>query len=258
MRITVAIAAFALVGVIAAQGLVLRDVRRELAGVREALGRLEARDDSEASARARMAAALAAAGASAAAPPPRLGAPAAAGATAVSAAAATVPAVTAEQVADLVDRKVEARLKEASKKAPPSGDRKLPLHDLAKELGLDPATESRAAEVANAAKRDIFELAKTPRPDGTSLADELVEAMLKGDEKAAKQVFAKLFTEKVPGTGDTYIAAVARIQERAGRGLESVLGSDAYTRFRHMNVKPENIETGYDPWADHVRRRGGK
>jgi len=248
-RIAFLAALLGLVGAVVSQGFAVRGLRTELALVRETLERLEGMLDEVGRMRPTQPATAGVAPTSAV---PRFApAGAAAGATATS---------SAEQIADLVDRKVEARLQERDAKKPSSGggDRKLALNELAKELGLDATAQSRAAEIADASKKEIFDLAKTARPDGTSLADELVDAMLKGDDKGTKQVFAKLFTEKVPGTSETYVAAVGRIQQRANTGLESLLGRDAYNRFQHMNLKPENIQTGFDPWADHVKARGGK
>jgi hypothetical protein len=172
--------------------------------------------------------------------------------------AASSPGASDQALTDMVERKVEEKLRAQAQKPPQGGDRKLPLHDLAKELALDPPTQGRVAEISDAAKRQILDIAKTPRPDGTSLADDLVNAMMKGDEKAMKQMFGKLFTDKIPGSDMTYLAAIGGIQKEAGDGLEQVMGSDTFGRFRHMNLKPENIETGFDPWAEYVRDRKTK
>jgi hypothetical protein len=43
------------------------------------------------------------------------------------------------------------------------------------------------------------------------------------------------------------LAAIARIQERANRGLEQTMGAEPFQRYRHMNLRPENIETGLRP-----------
>ena len=72
----------------------------------------------------------------------------------------------------------------------------------------------------------------------------------------AQKIVLKLFTEKIPGTETTYVAAVARVQEKAGLGLSAAMGADAYGKFQGMNIKPENIETGFDPWADYLQQKG--
>ncbi len=167
--------------------------------------------------------------------------------------------VTEEDIQKIVDEQVEAKLQ--AKGAQPGGgggggDRKMPLHDMAKELGLDAQTQAKVAEVANSAKKDIFEVARTPRPDGTNIADDLIQAMLSGDGARAQQVFVKLFTDKIPGTETTYLAAISGIQDRAREGLKGILGDSLYTRYEHMNVTPDHIETGFDPFAEYIKEKG--
>jgi len=166
--------------------------------------------------------------------------------------------VTEEDLQKIVDERVESKLKAGggSGGGGGGGERKMPLHDLAKELGLDAQTQGRVAEVANACKRDIFEVARTPRPDGSNIADDLIQAMLSGDGTRAQQVFVKLFTDKIPGTETTYLAAISGIQDRGREGLRGVLGEALYVRYQHMNVTPDHIETGFDPFAEYVKEKG--
>jgi hypothetical protein len=246
-----------LVGLVA-QVVATRQVRRELAEVRESLGRLEAQA-AETNAALDVLKALAHSQRTAGGdlglrpyPAPRLQAP-------TSGEAATHTATSppaSEELQRLIDRKVDEKLRANQKNA--TGDRKLPLGELVKELGLDPGTEERVAEIANAAKKQILEVTRTPRADGTSLADDLIDAFMKGDEKGTRALFARAFTEKVPGSDLTYAAMVGRIQDRARQGLETHLSPDAYRRFRGMDVKPENVETGFDPWAEYAQKRAAK
>ncbi len=173
-------------------------------------------------------------------------------------AAAVVP--TEEDIRKIVDERIEekaAAAPEAKKKDGFGGDdRKVPLHDLGKELALDPETQRRVAEIANRTKKEIFEVLKAPRADGTEMAGELIQAFLSGEPEKTKQVFQRLFTEKVPGSEQTYLMTVAGIQDRARQLLKGTMGEAVYTRFEHMSVKPENIETGWDPWGEYVKEKG--
>jgi hypothetical protein len=168
--------------------------------------------------------------------------------------------VSEEDIQKIVDEKIEEKLKARgdSKKPGLGGDRKMALHDLAKELPLDPKAQAKVAEIANEAKKEIFDIIKTPRPDGTNVADELIDTMLKGDQAGLQQLFQRLFTEKIPGTQTSYLAGVGAAQDRARQLLQAAMGPEAYGRFEHMNLKPENIETGFDPFAQYVQQRGGK
>jgi hypothetical protein len=181
---------------------------------------------------------------------------AAAGRRAPGAPGAAVPAVTEDDLRTIVDERLEEKLQARKEKGQGGGDRKMPLHDLGKELGLDPQTQGRVEQIANATKKEIFALIRTPRPDGSDFAAEIVQTFLGGEPQKAQQIFARLFTEKVPGTDTTYAAGVGAIQDRAREGLHGVLGDAVFTRYRHMNVHPENIETGFDPWAEYVKEKG--
>jgi len=161
-----------------------------------------------------------------------------------------------EDIQKIVDAKVEEKLQQKKGNGGLGEDRKMPLFDLAKELGLEPAAQERVATIANTVKKEIFDIIKTPRPDGTNLADELLTAFTSGDTGAVQKVFGKLLTEKIPGTDTPYVTAVARVQEKANLGLKQTMGPDAFTKYQGMNLKPENIETGFDPWIDYLQQKG--
>jgi hypothetical protein len=250
------LAGAALGAAVAAQAVHLRKVKRETDQLRARIERLETRQkETTASAQAAVekiqeqVTQVEKAAATRPPPPPAPPGPAAEGPAS--------PAM-AEDIRKIVDEKVEEKIKAREEKQAQGGDRKMPLHDIAKELGLDPAQQPRVAEVANAAKKDIFELLKTPRPDGTNLADEILDTFLGGDSARVQQAFLKIFSEKVPGTETTYLVGTARIQEKAYQGLEPVMGPEVFARYKHMNVHPENIETGFDPWGEHLRQRPPK
>jgi len=241
------------------QAMYVRDTRRELEEMREKVDRLEARQKESSRSLATLDAVreqIAKVERKAAEPRP------AAEALPAPRPGALPTTVTEEDIQKIVDEKVEEKLqaRAGAKKGPGQGggDRKMPLHDMAKELTLDPKVQARVAEIANTAKKEIFEIIKAPRPDGTNVADELIDVMLKGDQAAMQQLFQRLFTEKIPGTQTTYLAGVGAVQDRAREFLSAAMGPDAYGRFEHMNVHPENIETGFDPMAEYFKQRGGK
>ena len=162
-----------------------------------------------------------------------------------------------EDIQKIVEAKLEEKLQARGAGKPDGGgDRKMPLFDLARELSLDPAAQAKITAIANTAKKEIFDILKTPRPDGTNVADEVIAAFMSGEPAQAQKVFAKLFTEKIPGTDTPYVSAVSAAQQKANQGLAQAMGSDAYGRFQGMNIKPENIETGFDPWQDYIQQRG--
>jgi hypothetical protein len=255
---SVLIALCAALGVaLAIQRSTLNETQREFDEVRARVERLESRQKDSAARKAveelqdqvaraeRKAAAASAAAESAAA-------------KAVAKAAVPPPvAFTEEDIQKIVDTKLEEKLQaRGDAKKQGNEDRKMPLFELAKELTLDPATQTRVASISNTAKKEIFDILKTPRPDGTNAADDVITAFTSGNQAEAQKVFMKLFTEKIPGTDTPYVAAVARVQEKANQGLAQAMGPDGFTKFQHMNIKPENIETGFDPWQDYLQQKG--
>ena len=163
--------------------------------------------------------------------------------------------VSEEDIQKIVDAKIEEKI-QAKKKQGGGDDRKMPLFDLAKELMLDPAVQTKVASISNTCKKEIFDILKTPRPDGTNAADELIKAFTSGDQAEAQKFFQKMFVDKIPGTDTTYISAVARVQEKANQNLSVAMGTQMFDKFKGMNIKPENIETGFDPWSEYLQQKG--
>src|SRR5579862_386493 len=165
---------------------------------------------------------------------------------------AAAPATLEEDIQKIVDAKIEEKLQARGAAKAAGNDRKMPLFDLAKELSLDDAAQTRIASIANTVKKEIFDILKTPRPDGTNMADELLAAFTAGDTDGVQKLFSRVLTEKIPGTDTPYVAAVTRVQDKANQGLRVAMGADAFGRYQGMNLKPENIETGFDPWIDYL------
>ena len=258
MRFVLGILGGILVLAVAGQAFVLRETRHELEEMRAKVDRLETRQKETVASSGRsmdeVREQLARAEKKAAEARPEVAAPA-------GKPGALPTFVSEEDIQKLVDEKLEEKLQargEAKKGGPGGGDRKMPLHDMAKELALDPKAQARVAEIANGAKKEIFEIIKTPRADGTNVADELLDVMLKGDQAAMQQLFQRLFTENIPGTQTTYLAGVGGVQERAKELLRAAMGPEAYGRYEHMNVHPEHIETGFDPFAEYLKQRAPK
>jgi len=166
------------------------------------------------------------------------------------------PAFTEEDIQKIVDAKVEEKIKAKGGRKFGEDDRKMPLFDLSKELALDPAVQTRVASISNTCKKEIFDILKTPRPDGTNAADELIQAFTSGNQEEAQKFFLKMFSDKIPGTDTTYISAVARVQDKANQNLSAAMGGPTFDKFKQMGIKPENIDTGFDPWTDYLQQKG--
>ena len=93
--------------------------------------------------------------------------------------------------------------------------------------------------------------------DGGNFVDDFVEILKNGNnEEAGTQVYMKLFSEKVPGTDDTYIQRILAIQQDINKSLKTLFNDDQWKAYQHSGQDPLKIETGHDPWADYFRSKG--
>jgi hypothetical protein len=165
------------------------------------------------------------------------------------------PTVSSDELAAMIDKKVEEKVK-AQGQDNGFGGKKRPLRDVAKELEMPHEVEVAMAKVVNEAKQASFELLQTPRSDGTNLVDDLVAAFKSGEKATenVQQVFMRIFKENVPGTNETYFAAVLKISEEAMKKFETVLTPEQLTKYKHTGVGPLDLETGFDPFAEYMKK----
>ena len=67
----------------------------------------------------------------------------------------------------------------------------------------------------------------------------------------------KLFTDKIPGSEDTYLAVIMREKVRVKEGLKTILTEDQYKKFDRMGQDPHDIKTGYDPYGEYLVQKMG-
>ncbi|MBI2899142.1 MAG: hypothetical protein HYY17_03095 [Planctomycetes bacterium] len=166
---------------------------------------------------------------------------------------ATTP-LTEERISEIIDSKVDEKVKARQGEDNGFGGKKRPLADVAREIGVPKETQAVLAEYADDAKRRVFDLLKLPRSDGSNLVDDIVAA-LKSDrpqENVGAQ-FMRIFKENVPGTNETYFAAALRISEETMQRFGTVLTPEQMTGYKHTGVGPLDLETGYDPWVEYMK-----
>lgn len=163
--------------------------------------------------------------------------------------------VDAAALEEVVARKLEEKGVQ-----PREGDgdnkRKPPLAELSRELGLTPSQEDAVAEIVNAGKKRIAELLQIRRADGTCMLDEVVEAFKDPTvQQKMTEIFARLFTEPIPGRGEPYIAEIFRIKEDVKRRLQANMSADQYKQLERSNVDVTEIQTGYDPFTEYLAQQ---
>jgi hypothetical protein len=163
-------------------------------------------------------------------------------------AAATIPKGALEEA---VAKAVEEKVREL----PQGGEWKPTLAQFGETLGLSETQADSCERVFDDAKHEAMKLLTLPRPEGGCVLDDLVGAMRdpQDPEGAAKKVFVSLFTTKIPGRDEPYIAEILRIKERAQQSIDGLLDADQRKRLSRMNLDHLGVQTSYDPFGEYVR-----
>jgi hypothetical protein len=154
----------------------------------------------------------------------------------------------------MIDQKVAEKV-QARDGPGGDGQKKRPLGGVAKEVGIPEAVQLKMGELVDGAKLEVFELFRKPREDGSSYADDLVEAMKSGDAEKGTAAWTRMFKENVPGTDETYFAAAIRVSEATMKEFEKLLTPEQFAKYKHTGVGPLDLETGYDPWAEYWKQK---
>lgn len=165
------------------------------------------------------------------------------------------------KIAEMVAKKLAEKEPATAKRSFEEGKWKPPMEELSREIGLTPEEASALTPILDDGKKKVFELAKLPRLDGSSVMDDLADAFIEAShdpqhgKERAEAVFMKLFTEKIPGREEPYIAEIIRIQKGIKDEAKKVLRPEAYTKMVQSGLDPMDVKTGYDPFAEYVQAR---
>ncbi len=158
-------------------------------------------------------------------------------------------------IESMVDKKLSEKLGEKS-----SVGRYPSMQDLSKQLGLSGFQEKEVSELINGSKTKAMEIASTPRPDGTTILDDISNALLHSDKPAQEgmKVLIRMYVEKVPGTNETYYDSLKRIQSETEGEIGTVLTEDQYGSFKGMDVNVYGVGTGYNPLLEYLGAMAAK
>jgi len=164
-------------------------------------------------------------------------------------AAGVSPADLKEFVAAAVDEKLEKELLRGD------GEWKGSLQQLTEALELNEYQTLQSERILDDAKAEMFRLAGLKRADGTTKLDELVEAVTHPEdpEGAMKRWFTSLFTDRIPGRDETYIAEILRMKSRTESSLKEILDEKQAKKMLRMNVDYLGVKTSYDPFAEYLQ-----
>ena len=166
-----------------------------------------------------------------------------------------------EELDAAVAKKVEEKLGEQKKNEGPFGeDKKRPMTEISKDLELTPQQEDQMVQMINDSKRAMFAEVSVPRNDGTNIVDDIVAALQDpvDPKEKAQAVFMKLFSDKIPGTDETYIARIMKSKAALNEQFKTVLTPEQMKKYERLGQDPHEIQTGYDPFEEYVAERLGK
>lgn len=135
----------------------------------------------------------------------------------------------------------------------PPEERLPKLAGVSRRLALTPDLRDRVGAIADRTKKDIFDLLWVPRADGGSMASDLLRARAAGNVALETALLDRLPAFHLPGTQMNYGQATSLARSHALGALFEALGETSYARFRKLNLNPDEIDTGFDPWVAHLK-----
>lgn len=145
------------------------------------------------------------------------------------------------------------RLAERKSQQNPGGQWKAPMYRLRASLNLSEDAANAANEVFNGGKDETLRLLSMERQDGGSLLSDLVSDIRSGVKDPGQKLLNRIRTESVPGQELSYLTAFAELTETVQSHLGEHLSEDQMDKLKSLNVALLEVDTGYDPIADHVR-----
>lgn len=147
-------------------------------------------------------------------------------------------------VDDAVERKTERVLDELRVKA----DKKPAMDVFASVLELSKDQRVATERVVVEGQREVHAVLGTPTYDGTNLMDQLVEIAAKGIAEPGKDHgwgvwLARVLSEKIPGTDDTYGTRIESVKNGMRATLKREWSEAQYREFEAWGVDPTEIES---------------
>jgi len=163
-------------------------------------------------------------------------------------------------VNDAVNKKTERVLDKMRVKQ----NKKPSFDQFAKVLELSPEQKQAAERILAAGQRETAQILDTPTASGANLMNELADAFARGfanpgkDNGMGKWV-GRLFTEKIPGTDQSYAERLGEISNRMKASLKQEWSADQYSEFEEWGVDPNEIQDvpggADDMWGQRITSR---
>ncbi len=150
-------------------------------------------------------------------------------------------AVTKDEISKMVEKKVAEEQNNYFKVKKPNFDRFVAVL----KLNEDQAESVRDAVFKGQAA--VLELLKIQREDGTSFADELVDALATGDEKNVGKVFMRIVVARIPGREETYLQTIMKHSMEVREEFNKIMTPEQFSKYAESGVEPMDVEIKGNP-----------
>lgn len=165
------------------------------------------------------------------------------------------PAIITPETLETLQYVVKDQVKEEMAKLKKKKGAEVSVKYLAKELELDTYTQERLSLFYNECKDRGLALLSAPREDGGNFMDDFIQAETSGT--GGKEVWGRLFSDRVPGTDQTYFQRLMEIGAETTRNIETLLTPEQIEGYGTYDIDPFKVNTGYDPFEEYGRQRSG-
>jgi hypothetical protein len=156
---------------------------------------------------------------------------------------------------------LETRLGEVQKTLEEEKEDKKPkLHQFAARLDLDEHQREATREILIRGNEELLEQMKKPRPDGSTVIDELAEGfyqVMKEPENAEKKLiplYIRLMTQNVPGQEETYGQLWQGANQRLAGEMKAIMTEEQKQKYDAWSPEPTEIEFDENPLGQYVMR----
>ncbi|MHC4954122.1 MAG: hypothetical protein ACYTGZ_09545 [Planctomycetota bacterium] len=158
-----------------------------------------------------------------------------------------VPAEGDEALAAIVDDAVDRKTKKVLDDMRIKANKKPAMGVFASALELTKEQRAATERVVIEGQRRVHEILNIPTADGDNFMDELVEIVAQGFARPGKdpgfrQLFARIITEKIPGTNETFGARIESVKNDMRTAFKRDWTPAQYKEFEEWGVDPTEID----------------
>ncbi len=147
----------------------------------------------------------------------------------------------------IVDAAVDRKTKQVMDEMRIKANKKPAMDVFASVLELNDRQRAAAERVVVDGQNQVHAILETPTANGANLMDDLIDIVAKGIARPGKDhgwgpLFARIVSEKIPGTDETYGARIESVKNRMRATFKRDWSEAQYREFEEWGVDPTEIE----------------